>query len=70
MTKDGAKGLVTHDIEGSELSDLEAARAEAIRRIRELLHQEANGPPNLDRHVLLTDEAGTVLAVVQFRDAV
>jgi hypothetical protein len=54
-----------------ELSDLRAARAEAIRRIRAILKAEAaTGLGSMDRRIEIKDEAGVVLMVVPFTSAI
>ena len=56
-------------MEGTELPDLAAAKRKALERIRGLLHEEAgNGPPDLNRYVEITDEAGVLVAIVHFRE--
>ncbi len=55
-----------------EASNLEAARQEAIQRIRALLNEEqaAGEPVDLDRSIDITNEAGHVLTTVLFSEAV
>ena len=61
----------TRDDEGLELADLAAARDEAIRNIRGILSSEIlGGRVDLNGRVEIADGDGTVLAVVQFTDAV
>lgn len=65
----GADGSVSHDREGQEFPDLNAARAEAVNCNREmlgekLLHGGMNGP----RHIAIADESDQVLAIVTAAD--
>lgn len=60
---------VSHDLEGQDLPDLEAACAEAVSSNREmlgerLLHGGALGP----RQVEIADRSGKVLAIVTAKD--
>jgi hypothetical protein len=53
-------------------ADPESARAEALRQIRNLLDVEvlaAEGPIDLNRVCVITDEDGNVQMTVPFRDA-
>jgi hypothetical protein len=59
------------DEEGMELSDLEAARTEAIRSGRELVAEAVrNGQVNLSHWIEIQDESGTQLLAVRFGDTV
>jgi hypothetical protein len=60
-----ADGSVSHDREGQDLPDLDAARREAVSSNREmlgekLLHGGSPGP----RHIEIADASGKVLATV------
>ena len=60
-----------HDEEGMELSDLEAARAEAIRSGRELVAEGVrNGQVNLNHWIEVRDESGAQVLAVRFGDTV
>ena len=62
---------LSEDEEGCECPDLEAARNEAIRGIRSLLAAELiEGSIDLCGRIEVADEAGRIVAVVPFRDAV
>jgi hypothetical protein len=62
---------VIHDLEGSELPDLDAARAEAIYGAREILAQNVRvGTVITGRKFEVCDEEGAVVLVVPFSDAV
>lgn len=59
------------DEEGLELEDLAAARSQALDGIRSLAGEEVRtGVLTLDGHVEITDQAGNLLDVVRFVDAV
>jgi hypothetical protein len=59
------------DPEGSELPDLEAARREAILAAREMLAEWIiSGAEDVPTRIIIADEAGNVLSVVQIRDVV
>ena len=63
-------GTLTEDPEGSQLPDLDAARAEALGGIREILVPLLlAGKPLGGRAIRVTDEAGEVLAIVPFESA-
>ena len=58
------------NILGSEHLDLASARREAISRIRGALEREtADGPPNLNRSVLVRDVTGKTVLIVRFAEA-
>ena len=57
------------DPEGAELPDLEAARREAILSAREMLAEWIIlAAEDIPTRIVITDEAGSVLAVVHMRD--
>lgn len=59
------------DAEGEELESSNVARARAIRDIRSILSEEArNGILDLNGHVDIADETGTVVERVSFSDAI
>jgi hypothetical protein len=59
------------DPDGSDLPDLEAARAEALSAVREAIVEALRTGRAVDgRRFEITDEAGCVLARVGLRDAV
>lgn len=63
--------LDARDLNGLDLPDLEAARAEAIKGIRgHLGHEAMAGKLDLRGEVTITDPAGTVLDTIRFEDAV
>jgi hypothetical protein len=60
-----------HDSDGIELADLEAARADALEGIRDILAEairRGNDVP-LDDAIVITDEAGQELMTVPFIEA-
>jgi hypothetical protein len=58
------------DEEGVELSDLEAARNQAVRSVRSIIADEVqHGVLNLQGRVEIADATGSVLGVVRYRDA-
>ena len=61
----------TIDYDGREFPDLDAAKAEAIGNVRDLMCADikAKGEINLSHWIELEDEAGEMV-VVNFRDAV
>jgi hypothetical protein len=62
-------GDVSHDTEGQEFDDLEAARCEAISVSRELLGERLlHGGPIDGRRIEIVSEAGDLLAVVSADD--
>ncbi len=62
-------GDVSRDIEGQELPNLDAARAEAISTNREMLGERLLHGGSLDhRKIEITDESGTILASIDARD--
>ena len=65
----GADGAVSHDYEGQDLPNLDAARSEAVSSNREmlgerLLHGGTLGP----RQIEIADASGAVLATVAAQD--
>jgi len=59
------------DEEGAYYRDLDAARQEAIRGVRSMLSAEAlEGEINLDGHLDITDDRGTLIEKVLFTEAV
>jgi hypothetical protein len=64
-----AGGDVSQDTEGQELSNLEAARCEAINTNREMLGERLLHGGSLNhRQIEISDERGAVLAVVDTND--
>ena len=62
-------GELIEDPDGSDLPDLDAARAEAIAGAREAVAEGVRaGKPVLGRSVEIADGAGRVLATVTARD--
>jgi hypothetical protein len=58
------------DPEGTDLPDLAAARAEAVASFQQLAPERAHGGSLSDVQTLeISDEAGQVLAIVSFHDA-
>jgi hypothetical protein len=58
------------DPEGTHLPDLEAARREALLSAREMLAEWiACGAEDIPTRIVISDEAGNVLAVVHMREA-
>jgi hypothetical protein len=69
MPKQQSTPLTYKDVDGSEMPDLDAARREAIARIRATLNREAaSGEIDPARYVEITDAQGVVLDVVKFSD--
>jgi len=64
-------GQVIQDPEGIDLPDLEAARAEAIQGIRDILAEavKSGADDMVDDALVLTDEAGRVLTIIPFIEA-
>ncbi len=61
----------TEDEEGSEHSDVEAARASAIKGLRDIMAGEMQrGELNLGSFVEIEDEAKQLVMTVPFEDAV
>lgn len=60
------------DREGVELPDLEAAKAHALDEARTMIQAstEENGSIDLNHHIDVRDESGTVVHVIHFEDAV
>jgi hypothetical protein len=57
-------------IEAHNLPDLAAARAEALRRIHQVLQAESClSFRDLEREVVISDESGQVLLTVKFSEA-
>ncbi|HEX8623047.1 MAG TPA: hypothetical protein VF718_13855 [Allosphingosinicella sp.] len=65
-------GLVTHDEEGLELADADAAVREAHRGVRSMAAEQVLRSARLVLHhfVEVQDSNGDVVAKVSFRDAV
>lgn len=58
------------DVEGTDLPDLAAARADAVTSLQQLAAERAHGGAISDLQAIeITDEAGQVLATVSFHDA-
>lgn len=67
--RDGS-GLI-EDPDGSDLPDLDAARAEALASAREILANRLRSGEVLDgQSIEITDAAGEVLATVPLKDAI
>ena len=63
--------MVVHDEEGKELPDMEAARQLAVASARHMACAEVlQGHLNLEHQIEVEDDAGTVVAVVRFRDVI
>lgn len=63
-------GRLIADPDGSDLPDLDAARAEALASAREILAEKVKVGGVLNgQRIEITDAAGAVLATVPFRDA-
>jgi hypothetical protein len=61
---------IESDLEGSELSDLNAARNEALQSAREILAEAIISPnPDLFDSFVIADESGRELETVALRDA-
>lgn len=57
------------DPDGTELPDLEAARREAVLSAREMLAEWIIlGADDIPTRIVITDEEGSILSVVHFRD--
>ena len=63
---------VLHDEEGVDHPDLEAARAEAIESIRQIVGDAVmfGSPLRLDREMHVADDAGDTLLKLTFREVV
>jgi hypothetical protein len=62
-------GELDTDPEGTELPDIEAARREATLSAREMLAEWIIvGAEDIPTRIVITDAAGTALAVVYMRD--
>jgi hypothetical protein len=62
-------GDISHDTEGQDLPDLEAARHEAINSNREMLGENLLHGGSLDqRRIEICDDKGAVLATVDAED--
>ncbi|MBO0143315.1 hypothetical protein D3C87_1320790 [compost metagenome] len=65
--RDGDK--IAHDPEGADFVDLASAEAEAVKSARELLSQRVFDGELVDGQAFeLTDENGSIAAVVKFKD--
>jgi hypothetical protein len=64
-------GEILHDPDGSEVSDLEVARIEAIESARAIMSQAilSGKPLGRAKSFKLTDERGIVLLTVPFQEA-
>jgi enamine deaminase RidA (YjgF/YER057c/UK114 family) len=64
-------GQIIQDPEGIDLPDLEAARAEAIQEIRDILAEAVKSGTDdmIDDALVLTDETGRVLTIIPFLEA-
>ena len=61
---------ITHDEEGRELPDLEAARELALESARELVCESVHqGHLNLDHRIEVADGSGEIVITLTFRDA-
>ena len=61
----------TEDKQGQELPDMDAARKEAIRGLRDISASELKrGEMNLGSFIEIEDEAGRLIMTVDFHDAV
>jgi hypothetical protein len=61
----------SHDDEGQDLPDVEAARVAAVEGIRSILRDEvAHGLIDFEGRVEIEDEGGTLVATVSYHDAV
>jgi hypothetical protein len=59
------------DLEGTELSSLDAARMEAIKDVRQLMGAAIlDGDDISNRSIEITNDAGEVLLVLPFADAI
>jgi len=57
------------DPDGANLADLEAARREALLSAREMLAEWiAGGVEDIPTRIVISDEAGNILAVVHMRE--
>lgn len=60
---------INRDVEGQDLSDVEAARREAINSVREIISEKLlHGGPLNHRTIEIADETGHVVDVVNSRD--
>jgi hypothetical protein len=58
------------DEQGMDMPNLAAARAQAVDDARDMICRSVReGHLNLDHRMEVTDEAGTVVVTVRFRDA-
>jgi hypothetical protein len=63
------EGRLVEDPDGSELPDLEAARAEALTGARAVLAEKVRAGELIgDQRFEITDEAGTVLTIIPMKD--
>ena len=61
----------TLDEEGRDFADLSAMRENALREVREMMTESVRqGQLNLNHHIEVRDEAGKVIYVLTFDDAV
>lgn len=64
------EGRLVEDPDGSELPDLEAAHAEALEGARIIVAVKVRAGERIgNQHFEITDEAGTVLAIVPVKTA-
>jgi hypothetical protein len=64
------EGRLVEDPDGSDLPDLEAARAEALEGARNILAAKVKAGKLIDdQRFEITDETGSVLAVMPLKDA-
>jgi hypothetical protein len=62
---------IIHDEEGSDLPDLDAARAEATEAARQIMSQSVLKGHAIDgRKFVITDEAGATVLEFPFQDAI
>jgi hypothetical protein len=65
------RGGLSYDEEGLELADLAAARSSAFDGIRSMASDDVrSGVLDLNGRVEITDEAGSILEIVRFLDAI
>jgi hypothetical protein len=64
-------GSICVDDEGTELASLDAARAFALRAIRDTAgHQLFDGTLHLTQRIEIAERSGEVVGIVRFSDAV
>ncbi|TFI60118.1 hypothetical protein E2493_02410 [Sphingomonas parva] len=62
---------ITRDEEGQELPSVEAARASAVKVIRDILRDEiGSGALGIGGRVVIADEASAIVGTVPFGEAV